>query len=449
MNLDTLSISFKKRRGKVEHLIVYDGRDTYQLNRINKGERQKIFTRDQLKEDFRQLQNIINRLHPSLHGPISPHEFNQLCFKAHEAIDSVLSVEDFYKIVGPIVTSLGCGHTSVWMPRDYWEENNTGLFPLELIFLKDGTCVKKGYDNCADIPYGSQIILINGEPIEEIIDNLKSYISADAFSNGYRNYRLNKRFSYLYALQYGLHEKFTVVYKGPEENVLRVSSCAPVSVARIRENFRFSPVLELNFIDPEVLAMIRISSFYYLDNQKFCDFIDSAFEELHKKGTPNLIIDIRRNDGGCPLCAAHLLSYLAEEPFVYFEEPYGKFADLAKPISVKENRFRGELFILIDGGCFSTSGQFCSLIKFHKIGQLIGTETGGAHICNESKKTIELKHTRLQLQVARGSFGTAVEGLSANQGVRPDILIEPTIQAFQKGVDPVLEYAIRKSDGPI
>jgi hypothetical protein len=442
---DTLNVRLKKSKGKVDQLIVTNGSQSYLLKKTYLKDREGIFNRVQLKEDFRQLQNIINRLHPSLHGTISRHEFNQLCHQAHKAIDTSMRVEDFYRIVGPIVTSLGCGHTSIWMPRNYWDKEASELFPLELAFLKDGICLKKDMDRSNSIPFGSEIISVNDVPIRNIAASLKPYISADAFSNGYRKFRLNKRFSYLYALHYGYFKAFDVAYKDPFNGESYTCNCGPVSVKNIRDNFRFSPVLKLDFLDPEVLAIIRISSFYYIDNNKFCEFIDDAFEKIHNAGTSNLIVDIRGNDGGCPRCASHLLSYLANESFTYFEKPFGKFSELAEPVTVQEKRFIGKLFILIDGGCFSTSGQFCSLLKFHKIGRLIGSETGGAHICNESKKIIELKNTRLQLQVARSSFGTAVEGFSGSHGIRPDDLIEPTIRDFQKGLDPVMNYAIMLS----
>jgi len=69
----------------VDLLMVQNGTKTYQLKNTSFKEDQKVYNRTQLKEDFRQLQNILNRLHPSLHGPISQHEFNQLCYLAHEA----------------------------------------------------------------------------------------------------------------------------------------------------------------------------------------------------------------------------------------------------------------------------------------------------------------------------------------------------------------------------
>jgi hypothetical protein len=449
VNRDTLKIYIKKKRGKIDHLILKKKEESYTLNRVISTQKQRMFTRRELKEDFRQLQNILNRLHPSLHGPVSKHEFNRMCFEVHDAIDTSLGLEEFYKVIGPIVTSLGCGHTSIWMPRDYWKNMDRGLFPVELIFLKDGVCCKAAFDRYQTVPYGSRILSINGNPIEQIVANLKPYISADALSNGYRDFRLNKRFSYLYALFYGFQDDFEVKYSAPLRSETHCCKCDPVSIQKVRNNFQFSPILDLRYPHPEELAIMRISSFYYMDNDKFCTFIDRSFEELHQRGTKNLIIDIRGNDGGCPFCAAHLLSYLADESFTYFEKPYGKFADLAEPLSVQEKRFRGNLFILIDGGCFSTSGQFCSLLKYHKIGRLIGSETGGAHICNESKKIIELKHTRLRVEVARGSFETAVKGMTESHGIKPDDLIELTVESFQNGIDPVLDYAIKISKAGI
>lgn len=184
----------------------------------------------------------------------------------------------------------------------------------------------------------------------------------------------------------------------------------------------------------------------YRNKDKFYNFIDKTFDKICKAGIKNLILDLRGNFGGDPFCAAHLLSYIAAKPVAYFAEPYGKYARLAKPVPLADKPFKGKLYILIDGHCFSTTGHLCSLLKYHKIGTFIGKETGGTYTCNDAKRTIHLKNTRINLQLARASFAAAVKNMPKNKGIIPDYQVEPTLEDLLKGRDTVKEFAFSLID---
>ena len=110
----------------------------------------------------------------------------------------------------------------------------------------------------------------------------------------------------------------------------------------------------------------------------------------------------------------------------------------AQPVKPAENNFKGRLFFLIDGHGFSTTGHLCALLKYHKLGTFIGTETGGTYTCNAAGRTIQLKNTRLLLEISRKSFVAAVTGLPKNRGIIPDFIInefaknEPALNNFNK-----------------
>lgn len=101
---------------------------------------------------------------------------------------------------------------------------------------------------------------------------------------------------------------------------------------------------------------------YYGEVEMFHNFIDRVFQEINIKGIKNLILDVRGNSGGEPFCTSYLSSYLEPEPIPYFDDHYGKYDTLANPIPKPENNYNGELFTLIDGHGFSTTGHFCGLL---------------------------------------------------------------------------------------
>lgn len=181
---------------------------------------------------------------------------------------------------------------------------------------------------------------------------------------------------------------------------------------------------------------------YYNDRDKFFGFVDGAFAEIEKNGIKNLIIDLRRNNGGDPFCAVRLFAHITHEAVPYFSKPYGRYARLAEPVPLRGNHFKGRLYVLIDGGGASTTGHLLGLLKYHKIGMLIGEETGATYICHDAKNSFLLKHTRFQVGVATGTFASAVRDLPQSRGILPDISVSQTPQDMAAGKDSVLEYTL-------
>ena len=87
--------------------------------------------------------------------------------------------------------------------------------------------------------------------------------------------------------------------------------------------------------------------------------------------------------------AQTLLSHIITQKTDYFKCNFPLIYNLMgyqKPVSPSKNNFNGNIVVLTDGAYFSTSGHLCSLIKYHKLGTIVGTETGGTYICTDSSK---------------------------------------------------------------
>jgi C-terminal processing protease CtpA/Prc len=117
---------------------------------------------------------------------------------------------------------------------------------------------------------------------------------------------------------------------------------------------------------------------------------------------------------------------------------------MADPIPRAEHPFEGNIFILINGGGFSTTGHFTSVLQYHNIGTFVGVETGGTYTCNDASKEIKLDNTRIYVLSPRGTFAAAVEGFPDNRGIIPDVIIEPKVEDLVIGKDTELEYVLNE-----
>lgn len=174
----------------------------------------------------------------------------------------------------------------------------------------------------------------------------------------------------------------------------------------------------------------------------YFNFLESAFSQLKKEKTETLIIDVRGNGGGNDHYGATLVSYIASDTFNYFAkievsqsyEGYGEIEemdsnrymlshqDLAEQQPAK-NRFAGKVYILADGGSFSTTADFVSIAKNIGAAAIVGQETGGGACGNTSgsNKTITLSNSGISVQIQMWGYTSAInKDLPCGHGVVPD-----------------------------
>lgn len=417
--------------------------DQYYLGRIGKD---VIFSTEQLKNDFAQFRETLEKEHCCLYEYTSKKEFDKLFDSLYQLLTKPISPIEFFKMLTPITAKIGCGHTAVWMPEGFWENGNKNLFPLKIHLIGEIVVIEGSYEESSLVERGTILHEINGIPITDIIAEMRANYSADAMNIHFINSQIERRFSLIYARRFGFKEKFQIKYSPPNT---KKSVCAELSAASqssvrsvVFHNFHHPP-LEMEIINTQTV-LLTIPTFIYYDKVSyFTHFIDSCFALIKEKDIQNLILDLRGNDGGDPFCAAPLFSYLQKEPEPYFEKPYGKYAELAQPLPLPENHFTGDLYTLIDGRCFSTNGHFSALLKYHHIGKLIGSETGATYICNAGRNTeIQLDNTKILLYFGRSSFSAAVKGMDKTKPIIPDYPVKENYQDFLHKKDAFMEKAL-------
>ncbi|MEM8712850.1 MAG: S41 family peptidase, partial [Planctomycetota bacterium] len=195
-----------------------------------------------------------------------------------------------------------------------------------------------------------------------------------------------------------------------------------------------------------------------------------AFADLRRTRAPALALDLRGNGGGVDQYGALLCSYLLKSPFRYFDridvtEAYdgsGEVVDDAdgsrRMIShsgldqqePSSPAFEGELFVLIDGGTFSTAADVAAVLHSQGRGIFLGEESGGGYCGNTSgaSKTVTLPMSGITMDLPMWKYTTAVDSTAnTGRGVPVEHRIVPTWARTSEGVDQCLEKvrALRSS----
>ena len=185
------------------------------------------FTVNELQADFKQFRHFLEDSHPRMYRFTSRWEFDSLFDAQYMSIENPMTAQKFYGILAPLTAAVGCGHTSLWTPKGFWDEAPQQMFPLG-IHAHDGQLyLVHSYNREPPVKYGSRILSVNGQRAEDLVNRMTGNISSDGFIMTKRYQKLNLEFPYLYALNFGFPGQFDLVVM--EEGSERQISLEPVS----------------------------------------------------------------------------------------------------------------------------------------------------------------------------------------------------------------------------
>jgi C-terminal processing protease CtpA/Prc len=436
------------------------------------------FSAAQLKEDLILVNQALQEAHPGLFRYLDKAGYAQTLRSIQESIKDSLTEQEFYTRLFPLISKIRCGHTKL-LPSNYQEGKflypTEQAFPLQLYFENDNAYVLGDYGGSNRIKPGTAITHINGVSIAEIRKQLIPAITVDGWVETSINTTLNKHFNSLYAGFIGTSARYKLHYKEGKKG--KNSYLEGISSSRILAA-QEAATLPFELQWKEDVAVLVIRSFM-ADRavHDFEKFADSVFLQLKEKSTNNLVIDLRNNEGGIEDWGGYLYSYLTDSGFRYYDrievarkdsfsfeqhawlppfykqaramilEKEGKFywplQAYLKEKPAQPNRFKGRVYLLLNGGSFSVSSEFAAMVKYHKRAIILGEESGGDGYVNNSGvfAILTLPASKLQLGIPLGSFYMNTKPVGG-RGVLPDYTIQPTIQDLLKKKDPVMHHTI-------
>lgn len=404
---------------------------------------------------------------------ISESNFNEEVKKVKDyfSANDSLSRNDFYKQVGPLLSSLKDDHlqfnaTGDWMKDEIKEKI---IIPLSIL-VYNNNCYVALSDT---IPVKSKIISINNIPMIDIVKNTLNTANFSQYYSVIRNqivsFDLPKYAMDILAL-YNFSDKVLVKYipYGEEqENIVTIPLLAKIDKNMVK-NFKIMPVRmdknrSLEFKDN--IAILKLPSFLAGWNVKeignglkqWNEFFIKTFYEIDSVKPDKLLIDISNNGGGSDYTWFILLNYLCNKKIsISFnnpeETPLELFNNSIIPLigdSLKGQtmfeQYKGKIYLLISEMTFSAAESFADIFKINNIGTIIGRETRAFRSHYGEMKSYTLAKTGFTYSIS-SKFFISPSGQKNPYGVIPDyeIKINSVDDLFGRfGNDYLLNEAIK------
>jgi hypothetical protein len=461
---------------------------------------QKLFTAQQLQADFAVLKKSYQTLHPGLYKYADTATIDRYFTDCQRELNQDQSLADAYLTIMKLTARFKCGHS---YPNFYNQEGEVkALFerpntlPFWFRLVENRMLVTQSAD--AAVPAGTEVVSINGVAVEKIIETMLPLVRADGSNNG-------KRMKLLEISGQG-HDYFDVLlpmlFPSPNGTFsLKISNLSTgksanataKSLSHIErdEQIRKQPGMAKDSIATfgwvnATTALLTINSLANWDNSfKFGKFYDRAVTEFNQKKGQNLVIDIRKCEGGDLWNAKQLIRHLITKPIVINEQQdcwayvsmdsslsqyidnqwayqwrYRNAADFVQlpsgqyrgrkdgkgqRLDPSENHLTGQVYLLTSAVNSSAAWQFASVMREHKLATLVGQETGGNQkgITAGALFFMVLPNTKIEVDVPLIGMDYAEAAKRPDAGITPDVYVKPTVKAVLGRTDQELEEVNR------
>jgi hypothetical protein len=444
-----------------------------------------------LREDLAIARAALEEGHPGLYRFTPKAELDRAWDAAGRQLASPMDAWQFYRVLAPVIAAIRCGHTRIELPDTLYKELNSTrlLLPLQMRVLDGRVWVARDLSTSDARLEGDELTRVNGVAAAELLAAIERAIPCDGFGTTLPPQTLRGfRFSGMLERVFGFDGEYKLEVRpasGSREQLTLAGGTVPDLSARLAkrhpEDSAAHPNGEFELLDGGAIARLRLNHFGGTAddsaNTELRPWFQHAFDTLHERGTKVLILDLRDNGGGEDALGRILFSYLVDQPFLYYNDLVlnartfafqrysprvdtipagfvekradGKYHAVGHPNwgtqSPTAPHFAGKLYVLENGGSFSTTCEFMSHARDARRATFVGEESGGAYVGNTSGGVVRvvLPHTHVQVGVPIMRYDLAVAPAQPfGRGILPDVPVAHTIQDVLKGADPDLARAL-------
>ncbi len=439
--------------------------------RLANAYRRESLDPEEIRQDLTFFRGLLQRVHPDQIATFPLGDIEQEMEELASSIRQPLTRLEFYRRFAPVVSLLDDEHTKVPMPEyDLGQHYGAGgkLFPFDVQFVDERLYIAGNSSDEKGIRAGMEIVSVNGIPADELSTTLMLYYSGTR--DAQKLFYLQEHFRDALFLVYGLSDSFELALRDPETD-MKSSYRVPGKAFKMTEPSAFY----YDIVDGNTI-LFTYNAFEDKDNT-FERFLKEMFVTAQEQSVQNLIVDLRRNQGGATALGDKLLAYLTDKPFQQFSVaevlvskearaglldgapgfvrwfPIQYFHPWLKPLwaadegevapvsfdpivpEESELRFDGEVYVLIGPGVMSSASLLAATVQTCEIGTLVGKRSGGFPTLYGNELSFHLPNTGLEIVVPC----SVIYG-NGTGPVVPDITVTQTVPDLSEHKDTVLEF---------
>ncbi len=455
---------------------------------------QTILKAEALQADFEIVRKSYEQMHPGLYKYQPKATIDRAFEECKAALNKDQTLAEAYLNFHKLTSTFKCGHAypnffnqEAFLKNELFEQKNALPFHFKLI--ADRMLVFRSSDE--SLKEGTEIKSINGVKVEKIIKTILPIVRADGSNDAKRGSLLENGKEYfgyfdvffpmifpMKNAEYDLEIYDFDSRKKVKKKVLAVNHAERDRAIKAKYKNAEYRKMAFSWLDSET-AVMTINDFNnYNGKAKYDSFYVAALNEYKSRNGKNLIIDVRKNEGGNSSEMFKLVPYLTEKPiayvemqntwqmlkidstlksyvdnkkwaFVWFNQKEAGYEKTAmgqwkgigseKPQMFQPNkeRFSGNIYLLSSPTNSSATYMMVETFKKYELATVIGQTTGGNQkgVTAGAMFFMLLPNTKIEVDVPLiGTDLVAARNLP-DAGIEPNIYVKPSIYDVVKGID--------------
>jgi C-terminal processing protease CtpA/Prc len=422
---------------------------------------ERLFSPAELKSDLAFLADAIQAVHPRP-GVIPLVGSAEKRSALERSLREPMRRFDVCLRAAPLVNDSPDGHTFLNLPSEEfrrWEERGGRLLPWDVEFRSrhGDAAAARGYVAAShapetDVSVGDEVLAVDGVPTAQLAARLLPFVNGETPVR--RLVVLRYALPGLLRAVCGFGGPFEVTVRADDQARPRTATHPGVAAADRPAPWEGQTPFRYWSWRDDGIGIIDFRDF--VDPERFEAFLEQTFAQIRREGVRALVVDLRNNTGGNSVLGEMLLGYVADRPVAQLARrevkvsqqikelyrgpqrdrarfdpdydrilaaPEGSLLNLpARPATPQpvDQRFRGDLYVLIGPATYSSAIMLASAVKDHRLGVLVGEETAGTATLYGDACPFTLPHTGLQGFVSHKWF-LRPSGVDDGRGVLPDV----------------------------
>jgi len=298
------------------------------------------FSREELEED---LQDLVDRILDSHTDPFAftpKEQFYETVSATLAGLPDSATVAGFLPFVADVLNVLRDSHTCLDYGAllSYQFAKKGLLMPLRIISSEDGLFVRK--DRTDVLPEGARLLSINGHSADSLWQLVSRYACIEGEAHLGRRRVTDAVFSIMTGFHVALNEKFLVDVMPVDSPDIYRYTYRPLDEKRwkaMRKQIDKEEGVEPVGLDfPESgIAHLKVETFAPDRSGRYGKTLRKSFQEINRKETETLIIDLRDNGGGSSTWVEYLYSFIDAKGYNTPHNIIGRNSELS------QSRYRG------------------------------------------------------------------------------------------------------------
>lgn len=285
----------------------------------------EIFERELVIRDLDKCIELINDIHPNMYHALDESTFIHFVDSIRTELPQTLTHTQTMQVFAKVLAQLQDGHTGISY-ENYLQKGRIFFYnlpPYKFKVIGEDVFILDNFSRKHHLLTGSRLLSINGKTPGQSISEMSAMLSYE--TPEYRDALIGL------PIIWGLWNDFgSIAFEAltPDGEKISVktsrSLCANLAFAWYatagfgRNSHRFTWL-------PGNIGYITLREF---DGSKsFSRFLKRTFKKLQKRGSQNLIIDLRQSNGGDSRAAEEIMQYISPQAFFAFDSSLLKISD--------------------------------------------------------------------------------------------------------------------------